>query len=218
MKYRWLIFGFAGLYILAAAFGIFMKENYTNVTEQENWQQNFNVAQLPEELAASEAETLPEILAGQPFILRVSPLEEREYIFNGSRQKVEIRQVYSGEGVDAGDEIFLISQGWSLTFSQPQSIECNFVHPMVPGKEYLVFLSGKAKNLDGADNIYRVYDESFISPVFSYDTYENVGAPVKGESTYVPYESVKNNEFFGCTEKTLESMEALKKMVLGMYS
>ena len=47
MKYRWLIFGFAGLYILAAAFGIFMKENYTNVTEQENWQQNFNVAQLP---------------------------------------------------------------------------------------------------------------------------------------------------------------------------
>ena len=88
---------------------------------------------------------------------------------------------------------------------------------MVPGKEYLVFLSGKAENLDGAEDIYRVYDESFISPVFSYDTYENVIAPVKGESTYVPYESVKNNEFFGCTEKTLESMNQIKEKMLAMY-
>ena len=217
MKYRWLIPVFAGIYILAAAFGIYMKGTYTNVTAQENWQEKFNVAQLPEQLAVSDAETLPETLSLQPYILRVSPLEDREYIFNSSRQKVMIHQVYSGEELSAGDEIFLISSGWRLTFSDPQSIECDFVHPMVPGQEYLVFLSGQAETLDGGTDTYRVYDESFISPVFSYGTYENDIAPVEGESTYVPYGAVKNNEFFGCTEKALESMNGLKEKILGMY-
>lgn len=217
MKYRWLIFVFTGIYILAAAFGIFMKRTYTNVTEEENWQENFNVAQLPEPLAISEAETLPEALSLQPYILRVSPLEEREYVFNSSHQKVVINQVYVGEELNPGDEIFLISKGWRLTFSDPQSIECNFVHPMVPGREYLVFLSEKVAKTDGEKNIYRVYDESLMSPVFSCDIHENVIAPVEGESTYVPYKAVKNNEFFGCTEKALESMNGLKENMIKLY-
>lgn len=46
---------------------------------------------------------------------------------------------------------------------------------------------------------------------------ENKVIKPSGETTYVPYTSVKNNEFFACTEAALAAWRDLKTEMLELY-
>jgi hypothetical protein len=66
--------------------------------------------------------------------------------------------------------------------------------------------------------VYRLYDETRTTPVFCYETIENVIIPTReGESTYVPYEQVRDNEFFANDKETLDAWDGLKGMMIRRY-
>jgi hypothetical protein len=62
-----------------------------------------------------------------------------------------------------------------------------------------------------------LYDEFYIAPVFCYEEHQNVIIPTSGDSTYVPYKEVMDNEFFVTSEETLQVMNALKNQMLSLY-
>lgn len=56
-----------------------------------------------------------------------------------------------------------------------------------------------------------------IAPVFCYESRKNEIIPTNVETTYVSYEKVKNNEFFGEDEMAVEAFEQLKEKMLAKY-
>ena len=53
--------------------------------------------------------------------------------------------------------------------------------------------------------------------VFCYEERQSVIMPTSGDSTYVLYKDVMDNEFFSSLEETLQMMEALKSQMLSLY-
>ena len=60
-------------------------------------------------------------------------------------------------------------------------------------------------------------DDFIIASVFCYEDRQNTVMPVTGDSTYVLYRDVRDNEFFGVTETAIQMMEELKKQMLQLY-
>ena len=92
-----------------------------------------------------------------------------------------------------------------------------FVNIMDTGVEYLVFLTGEVEDLSGDTQVYQLYDDALIAPVFCYESRSNEIVPTNGETTYVLYAEVKNNEFFGEDETAVEAFEQLKETMLEKY-
>ncbi|MBO5056193.1 MAG: hypothetical protein J6C64_07560 [Lachnospiraceae bacterium] len=208
----------AGVILAAAAFGIVKRQSYTNLAEQGNYMEQLQVAEIPEKLAIRSCSELAEKLPDAPIILRVRAEEEIEHLFQTGRQKVHIQEVYAGESLKTGEEIYLFSEHWRLSLTgEPDSIERGFVNVMEVGTEYLVFAAGQVQGLDTAVPVFELYDDFLIAPVFCYEDRDNVIVPVGEESTYVPYRDVKNNEFFAETEKALLAWEELKEKMISAY-
>lgn len=64
-----------------------------------------------------------------------------------------------------------------------------------------------------------VYDlgEYIVDPIFCYEELERVVAAVSGESTYVPYREVFENEFFACTDTAMDELLQLKADMMEKY-
>lgn len=138
--------------------------------------------------------------------------------FATSRQKVRVEEVYAGNGLQKGDEIYLTSSQWRIVVElQPSALECSFVNIMKEGKEYLVFVTEKVRTDSETLPVYRLYSNSMITPVFCYEDMENVIIPVGEGPTYVPYSQVKDNEFFSADEEGLEAWNSLKQKMLAAY-
>lgn len=208
----------AGVILAAAVFGIVKKQSYTNLTEQENYMEQLQVAEIPEKPAISSCSEMAEKLPDAPIILRVRAEEEIEHLFQTGRQKVHIQEVYAGEDLKAGEEIYLFSGHWCLSLTgEPDSVERGFVNVMEVGTEYLVFAAGQVQGLDTAVPVIELYDDFLIAPVFCYEDRDNVIVPAGEESTYVPYRDVKNNEFFAETGAALQAWEELKGKMISAY-
>lgn len=202
----------------AAIFGMIKRQSYTDITAEENYLESINVAVLQEELALSSCEEMENVLPGVPMILRVEVTGDIEHLFKVSRQKVRIEQVYKGEGLQGGKEIYVHSDHWQMSLTnEPKSIERGFVNILKPGKEYLLFLSNQSEDLYNELPVYKLYDETLIAPVFCYEEVENVPIEASGEHTYIPYAEVKENEFFGETETAIKAWERLKESMFAMY-
>lgn len=208
----------AGVIFAAAVFGIVKKQSYTNLTEQKNYMEQLQVAEIPAKLAVRSCSELALKLPEVPIILRVQAEEKIEHLFQAGRQKVCIQEVYAGEGVEEGEEVYLFSDHWRLSLTgEPDSVERGFVNVMEVGAEYLVFVTGQVQGLDTAVPVFELYDDSFIAPVFCYEDRDNVIIPVGEESTYVSYKDVRNNEFFAETEEALQAWEELKEKMISAY-
>lgn len=219
MKRR-ILAGLTVAVILAfAGFGLFKRQSYTDIQAEENWLEQMQVAELPERQALLDAERLAQTLPEAPFILRVRVLEDVEFLFGDSRQKVRVEQIYAdaGGGLSAGDEIYLTGQ-CSLSFVGQRSLQCNFVNLPKIGSEYLIF-AGEHLDVPNEPDLYRLahVHEFFIAPIFCCEDSPHTIAPTSGPSTNVPYSAVKNNEFFAETEAGFQAWYGLKRQLLAAY-
>ena len=213
-------FGY-GLLLLAVAaaavFGIVKRGSYTDITNQGQFMDQLYVAELPGKLAANECRQLKRALPG-PYILCVEAQGDMEYTGYPGSQKVRVRKVWKGEGIQEGQEIALFADSWALVLrEEPASAELGFTNKMKAGREYLVFAVQKAVDADTGCSAYRLYKEGVILPIFCYGPCVDKIVPTNGEHTYVPYKEVKGNEFFAADKKGLRAWKTLKSYLLEQY-
>lgn len=140
-------------------------------------------------------------------------------MFNVFQQRVQVMQVFKGPEGLQDQTVWLARFTWVL-MPDRMLADMGFVNLMREGKEYLVFLDGEMDMTAARQDrpVYEVPARTLIAPVFCYEDSENVAVAVpEGESTYVPYEPVKDNEFFSVTEKGLEALEDLKHSMIALY-
>jgi len=202
----------------ALVFGLVYRTSYTNLTEEENYLDHMKVAEIPENICISTCESLQQTLPNAPIILRVTPVNDLEHHFGVSQQKVAIKQVFAGSNLNVGDEIFITSYRWRVIINERiNTLERGFINILKDNSDYLVFLSDYSGLISDDVPVYYLYGESYISPVFCYDDIPNVIVTPLGESTYVPYKQVMNNEFFATTEESLKIWHDLKQGMLNTY-
>lgn len=206
-------------FLAAMTFGIVKRQTYKDTLKQEDYLDQLLVGALWEEYLEHQCTNIQQSLPDAPIILRVEAVGEIEHLFGVDRQRVMIREIYAGEGLTAGEEVYLFSGKWQLSLDgYYDSLERGYVNILEVGTEYLVFAEEVLKDLRGDLSAIRMHDqEILISPVFCYEECQNVIVPVIGDTTFVPYKDVKNNEFFVTSEKVLEMMEELKSKMLSLY-
>ena len=217
MKAKWLLLPMAALTVAAAVYGGYTRSTLTDYTSGENWKDNFVVAGLLDSFGIEFCEQMKEYLPRVPYILRVEVLEDLEVLFGAAQQKVAVKQVYAGEGLEVGQEIYLSRSGWGISFVQPYSIERQYVNIMEVGREYLVFLSDPLDKLTGDLPVFSLFGDTIIAPAFCCDEIENTIAPIEGDTLYVAYDQVKENEFFGADQAALDAWAQTKQKLLEMY-
>lgn len=218
MKYKGLYIFTIVVIVIAAVWGISKRQSYTNVINNDNFMEQMVVAELPEELASNICNEMEEVLVGAPVILRVKPMKDMEYFFMSGRQSVLVKEVYKGNEIQVGQELYLNFPRWSIVLTEKyDTVQCGFVNIMKKNKEYLVFLNNPYEGLDG-ENVYPFIVDSYVVPMFCYMDSENVVVPIDaGSSTYVPYSLVKENEFFVTSENALQALLKLKSCIFDKY-
>ena len=208
MKFKWGSCFILFIVIVITVFGIFEKRTYTNIAEDKSYLDELYVAQLPENICLEETENLSVNLPQVPVIIRVSVLGDVEHIGGTSRQLVKVEDVYKGTEPAVGQDIYLTCSRWSLSlYSEPYSIERG-----------LVFIENQADGLGEKIPVYQVYVENAFTPIFSYQEHENNICETGGESTYVKYNQVCENEFFATTQKGMDALVGLKKEMIEKYN
>ncbi|MCX4372153.1 MAG: hypothetical protein OSJ58_10050 [Dysosmobacter sp.] len=202
----------------AAIFGAVMRQSYTNICAGENYMDTLKVAEIPSELCVEDCYRLSDVLSTVPLIIRATPVDGIENLFGVSRQKVIITEVYKGDMLSTGEEVFITSQHWQIIIRPSlHAIERGFVNILQPDKEYLLFLSSRVDQLPEEYPVYQLYDEALIAPVFCYDNFENRIAVPTDMTTYVSYYDVKDNEFFATSDVGLKAWDALKQEMIKRY-
>lgn len=213
---------FTGIIVTAiigcGVFGILKRKSYTDITSDPNYLDQIYVAELSAEFAVESCERMAEILPGAPNILRVSFTDNLEHLFGISRQKAKVEEVYAGNKIKAGDELYLTADCWSMIVREDfASIQRGFVNIPQQEEQYLVFLGEEIETLDDSLFVYGLYQESLITPMFCYADISNIVIPTAGDTTYVPYSQVRNNEFFAESEQGLDAWYNLKNKMISSY-
>ena len=209
----------AGLFVIAAVFGAIFRFSYTNVSQREGYPDQLHVGLIPEAICVRTCQELEGMLPSAPVILRVTPVSETEHLFSLGQQRVAVQQVFAGDTLAPGDEIYLTAYRWAInTDNAIPTLERGFVNLLKVGSDYLVF----AQTCDGLlyedTPVYRLCDETVIIPVFCYEDIPNHIVPIsENSSTYVPYSQVSGNEFFTDSETGLQSWLQLKAAMLQAY-
>lgn len=214
------------LALLAAALtGLIYRRTYTDVTAEEDYPNRVLVAEMPGALCENACALGREFLPTAPVILRVRVVGEIEDYYGVSQQKVRVREIFAGTGLSVGDEIYLTCEGkgWSVLArgrERPIPLERMFVNFLRVGEDYLVFLKDDPVEVFADVPVYFLFlhqTRVCVAPVFCYQDTENVVVPTAGDSTYVPYYLVRDNEFFVDTEEGLAAWRALKADLLARY-
>ena len=214
-----LLFAFTACVFLALmVFGMVKKQTYTSLTGQENYLTQVQVAELTEDIAEKECASMSQSLPDSAIILRVEVTGGIEHLFQVDRQRAVIREVYAGNGLEIGEEIYIFSRHWQLALDgNPDSIERGFVNIMEVGTEYLVFAEAISDDMETGTLSVKLYDDFYIAPVFCYEEHQNVIMPISGDTTYVSYQDVMDNEFFVTSNEALQIIERLKNRMLSLY-
>ncbi len=205
------------LIIAAGVFGIVKRRTYTNIIQEDNYMDKLQVAEIPGDIAIEVCKNMKKTLPNLSIILKVRFLDEVEYLFGTSRQKICVQKVYAGEDIEVGDEFYISADLKIIMEEELSAAELGFVNLPRQDYDYLVFLSEKIDTWDESIPVYSIYDETPIVPMFCYEEFENVIYPVNEENTYVPYSEVKENEFFTTTEEGMEAWGNLKDYLLSLY-
>ena len=218
MRKYFLAFFTVCVFLAAMAFGIAKKQTYTDLAKQENYLEQLQVAELTENIAEKECAVMQQSLPDAAVILRVEVTGEIEHLFQVDRQKAVIQRVYAGTGLDEGEEIYIFSHHWQLILDgNPDSLERGFVNIMKDGTEYLIFAEDLVESGETDILSVKLYDDFYIAPVFCYEDCQNAVIPITGDTTYVSYKDVADNEFFVASEGALQMVENLKEQMLQLY-
>ncbi len=222
MKSKMIMAIVLAVFLAAGVFGVIKKQTYTDIVSEPNYMDKLHVAVLREPLAVSTCNALSVELLNVPIILKVKCVDEMEYVYQAGQQKVRVEEVFQGSERVKGEEIYIYSERWTvLVWSAPNSAERGFVNLMEPGKEYLVFLTGKTVKVPGESAPgYEVFDDFLILPIFLYGEREytpmDLAEDVK--NTYVPYTKVKENEIFADNTVGYEAWLELKEILFEKYA
>lgn len=207
-----------GVVLAVMIFGIIKRQTYTDVAKQEDYLDRIYVAELSEKITETQCDMMQQSLPGASIIIRVEVTGEIEHLFNVDRQKAVIRKIYAGNGLAEDEEIYIFSDHWQLVIDgDPDSMQRGFVNIMDVGTEYLIFAEAVVETEASDDVFVKVFDDFIITPIFCYEDRQNTVMPVIGDSTYVLYQDVRDNEFFGVTETAIQMMAELKKQMLQLY-
>ena len=205
------------LLICFGILGISKRSSYTDITSDPDFLNDFYVAEMPSSLAVDDCALLRKELPASPVILKVTPVDAPEYFFAGRQQKVSILQVFAGEDLAAGDEIYITADHWRV-YVGDKAMDTGFVNNMKEGSDYLVFLSDSiGYSIKDNTQVFRLQSGQYINAVFNYATCDNVIYPTPGDSNYVPYTEVASNEFFAVDQEGLNAYLSLKKELFDMY-
>ncbi len=204
--------------VAAAIFALMERQTYTNRTASSDFMQSIQVAELPEPLAKSTAQEMREVLPQSPMVVRVEATGQREYLFGIKQQQVRVLEVFQGEDIHAGEAVWLYASHWGSPDFNDSTMNMGFINDLQAGEEYLVFLSGKMDLMGEKRSIYQLTEVGLVAPAFRYGNCRNTVIPVSGETTYVDYCLVAENEFFGCTEQAIQTLQELKQTILSLYS
>lgn len=208
---------------LTVGFGIFgwvNRQSYTDVTSQPDYLSQFAVAEMSERHCVNACSELEATLPEAPLILRVTPVSELVPEFGIFRFRFRVEEVYQGDAVAMGEEIWIASESWDILIEQTggRYVECGFVNLPQQGREYLVFLSDRIIQDDGRTICFFLEFEMVTQvPMFCYDAIPNTFITPDGVSTYVSYSEVAGNEFFATTQAGLDAMLELKEAMLERY-
>ena len=216
MKLRYHLAIVVALCLTFGALGLSKRQSYTNVTADPSFLKDFYVAEIPSALAIEDCQKLKEDLPTAPIILKVSTVNPLEILFGGRQQKVSIEHVYSGDGLENGQEIYITADHWKV-YPSDKTIDAGFVNVMKEGADYLVFLSDCIGTSKDYTDVYRLQSGRYINPVFRYSSGENIIFPVSEESTYVPYTEVSNNEFFSVESDGMQAFLSLKQEMIELF-
>ena len=207
--------------VLTIALGVWgwsYKDTYTDITNEVDYLDTMMVGEAPESIAVNDCEVLASSLPQVDYIFRVTASESIEHLYGVSQQKVVVQEVYAGDSSLVGNEIYITTRHWYIYIEDGQRLlGCGFVNYLALGKDYLVFCSEQVNTKSEGIAVYRIYEGSYITPVFCYADIENEIVAVAGMSTYVSYEKVKENEFFATTEGGLAAWRKLKKEMLNLF-
>lgn len=209
--------------VLACGFtGIKKKSTYTDISADPAMMDTMQIAELPEELSEATIKDFQEKLQNARYIFRVTALEPTQYLFHTARQKVMIQEIYQDKMDDAPlyAPFYLISDG-DMVYTDDRTVNTGFVNELQPGKSYLVFLEEQILTRDKSTGVtnYRLMQDFMIDPVFCYEDLDTKVIPIKkdADNTYIPYQSVKKNEFFLASENAMKKMLAFKHELLKSY-
>ncbi len=212
-----------GLMVIATIVGCIHKSAYTNYTKDSF--DSFYVGVLDYGLAENAQNAMKDELEKvSEYIVRVKAVTDLQFVFLRAKQRVEVQEVYKGDGVEVGEEIDVTVDGSHIFFEGdvPMSINLDFVNVMEPNEEYLLFLESKVESdfsyEDGFP--YDVYrgSPSIIAPFFSYRERESVPVtPDRGAYRAVPYAEVKDSEYFVTSQEALDCLLVLKATMLERY-
>ena len=204
--------------LAAMTFGIIKRQTYTDMTKEENYLAQLQIGELSENIAEIQYDRMRQSLPEAALIIRVEVTGEIEHSFKADRQKAVVREMYAGSGIEQNEEIYIFSRHWHLILDgNPNSIERGYVNIMDVGTEYLIFAEAVVENPAADIPLVKVYDDFTIAPVFCCEERQNTAIPTGEENTYVPYQDVMDNEFFGTSERALQLMEELKAQMLQLY-
>ena len=205
--------------VLVLAFGVLVwtkLATYTDITSDPAFMDDFYVAEIPSTLAIEDCQSLKTELLYAPIILKVTPLHKPEFFFKGWQQKVRIEYIFSASTLCEGDEIYITSSRWKA-YIKDKAIDTSFVNFMSEGQSYLIFVEKSVGFEHDKTEVFKLYTKRYIAPVFSYDIHANSVYPVSGDSTYVPYAEVNNNEFFADSVEGLDAFLSLKSLLIETF-
>lgn len=207
------------LAVLVVGFGLLgasRRSSYTNITSDPDFIYGFSVAEIPTAIAVEDCKFLKEALPSAPYILKVTPTDTPECFFGGRQQKVCIQKIFSGEGLEIGEEVYITSDRWKV-YPADGTMDTGFVNILQEDTEYLIFSSGSIGYTDDDIAVFRLQSGQYIAPVFRYGSCENIVYPTSGETTYVPYAEVSDNEFFAMEAEGMETFLSLKQELFNLY-
>ena len=222
MKIRYTAIITSILVIALMITGLIFKSKYVDFNKQSEYLDNFVVGLMPDELAEVQIAKMEESLDESNIIIAAECVEEPIWRLGCLTEKVKVKQVFKGNGLQSGDVIEVARDANcifpEMTIDGMQSINMSFVRAMVPGETYLIFLDEKLM-LREDDNIYDQSANFLIAPIFCYgETESRPYVSISENGNHEKYKNIKGSEFFLMSEEIIEQMYELKGNLIAQYS
>lgn len=217
---------FSLLLLLAlVGFGVFGAVNrlsYPETTANPDYMDQLQVATLSQDGCDIVLQNMQQKLPQSPIILRVTPTSDLTPIFYAGKQRFLVEEVYAGDHLKPGDEIWIVSGSWCALIDETyQQMVFYFVNAPKQGQEYLVFLSGQVEIVDGFEAlpVYQLQNGILLDPIFCYNDLDTqvdtpIGQPL---DITVPYKEVSDQEFFAESQTVMDALVEAKHALLAQY-
>lgn len=217
---------FSLLLLLAlVGFGVFGAVNrlsYPETTANPDYMDQLQVATLSQDGCDIVLQNMQQKLPQSPIILRVTPTSDLIPIFYAGKQRFLVEEVYAGDHLKPGDEIWIVSGSWCALIDETyQQMVFYFVNAPKQGQEYLVFLSGQVEIVDGFEAlpVYQLQNGILLDPIFCYNDLDTqvdtpIGQPL---DITVPYKEVSDQEFFAESQTVMDALVEAKHALLAQY-